>query len=228
MPKCRKKTMTKQVLQVVLLGFHRIKQHLSFFFLLILCGFYADVCHAGAQREEDLSYAIRSALSDSINAKDAPKPIFLTEDQQKKYVSWKAKISVALMKKVPDDFLRSELIDMVYYEARRASLDPELVLGLISVESAFRKYAISPVGARGLMQVMPFWTRYIGNGDPNSLFDWRVNLRYGCTILRQYSFMEKDNLYFTLGRYNGSRGKPQYPNAVFAAWNKWKAVTAGD
>ena len=93
----------------------------------------------------------------------------------------------------------------------------------MQVESAFRKFAVSPVGARGYMQVMPFWTRLIGNGDPSSLFHMQTNLRFGCVILRHYLDIEKGNLYMALGRYNGSRGRPEYPNAVFAAWNRWKA-----
>ena len=101
-------------------------------------------------------------------------------------------------------------------------LDSGLVLGLIQVESAFRKFAVSPVGARGYMQVMPFWTRVIGNGDPASLFHMQTNLRFGCVILRHYLDRERGDLYMALGRYNGSRGKPQYPNAVFAAARHWE------
>ena len=105
----------------------------------------------------------------------------------------------------------------VHYEAKRAGLDPQLVLGLIQVESAFRKYAVSPVGARGYMQVMPFWIGVIG-GKEDNLFHMRTNLRYGCVILRHYLDVEKGDLYRALGRYNGSVGRPQYPNTVLAAW----------
>jgi soluble lytic murein transglycosylase-like protein len=109
----------------------------------------------------------------------------------------------------------------VHYEATRAGLDPELVLGLIEVESGFKKYAVSSAGARGYMQVMPFWVDDIGLGDQN-LFHLRTNLRYGCTILRHYLDMEKGDLYRALGRYNGSLGQAEYPNLVRAAWhNKW-------
>ena len=95
-------------------------------------------------------------------------------------------------------------------------------MGLIEVESGFRKYAISSVGARGYMQIMPFWSRSIGDGDTSSLFEMRTNLRFGCVILRHYLDTEKGNLFLALGRYNGSRGKAEYPNAVTAAWRRWK------
>jgi soluble lytic murein transglycosylase-like protein len=97
-----------------------------------------------------------------------------------------------------------------------------LVLGLIQVESAYRKYAVSMVGARGYMQVMPFWAKVIGDDDRSKLFHMQTNLRYGCAILRMYLDMEAGNLYLALGRYNGSRGRPEYPNAVLAAWKKWE------
>ena len=110
------------------------------------------------------------------------------------------------------------------YEAQRAGLDPHLVLGLIEVESYFRRYAISQAGARGYMQVMPFWANLIGDGDPSKLFDMRTNLRYGCTILRHYLDVERGDLFRALGRYNGSLGRPEYPNAVLRAWKRWEFV----
>jgi soluble lytic murein transglycosylase-like protein len=91
----------------------------------------------------------------------------------------------------------------------------------VQVESAFRKFAVSSVGARGYMQVMPFWTRVIGDGDPAKLFHMQTNLRFGCVILRHYLDREQGDLYLALGRYNGSRGKAEYPNAVFAAQRNW-------
>ncbi|MGC2166721.1 MAG: lytic transglycosylase domain-containing protein, partial [Gallionella sp.] len=114
-----------------------------------------------------------------------------------------------------------DLLKTVHYEATRAGLDPQLVLGLIEVESGFNKYAVSRVGARGYMQVMPFWVEQIGTPDHN-LFEPRINLRYGCTILRHYLDIERGNLYRALGRYNGSLGRSKYPNLVRAAWrNHW-------
>jgi soluble lytic murein transglycosylase-like protein len=123
---------------------------------------------------------------------------------------------------LPDRQVRIEFLETLWYEARRSGLAPDLVLGLVQVESAFRKYAMSPVGARGYMQVMPFWTRVIGDGDPNKLFHMQTNLRYGCSILRLYIDMERGDLFLALGRYNGSRGRPEYPNAVLDAWKRWE------
>jgi soluble lytic murein transglycosylase-like protein len=123
---------------------------------------------------------------------------------------------------VPDRRGRLELLESAWYEARRAGLDPALVLGLIQVESAFRKYAISSAGATGYMQVMPFWTRVIGDGDRRKLFHMRSNLRYGCVILRLYLDQEGGDYFMALGRYNGSRGQAEYPNAVLSAWKRWE------
>jgi soluble lytic murein transglycosylase-like protein len=91
----------------------------------------------------------------------------------------------------------------------------------VQVESGFRKYAISSVGARGYTQVMPFWARLIGDGDASRLFHMQTNLRFGCVILRHYLDREKGDMYMALGRYNGSRGRPEYPNAVFASQRLW-------
>ena len=102
-----------------------------------------------------------------------------------------------------------------------------MVLGLIQVESAFRKYATSVVGARGLMQVMPFWSHSIGDSDAQKLFNMATNLRYGCSILRMYVDKEGGNLFLALGRYNGSRGVADYPNLVLAAWKKWEFTSVG-
>ncbi len=110
----------------------------------------------------------------------------------------------------------------MHYEAKRAGLDPQLVLGLIQVESNFRKYAVSRAGARGYMQVMPFWIKLIGSRGHN-LFHLRTNLRYGCVILRHYLDIESGDLFRALGRYNGSLGKAEYPTMVVRAWhNNWQ------
>ena len=114
-----------------------------------------------------------------------------------------------------------DFLQTVWYESKRAGLDVSLVLGLVQVESAFRKFAVSSVGARGYMQVMPFWSRTIGDGDAGKLFHMQTNLRFGCVILRHYLDRERGDLYMALGRYNGSRGKAPYPNAVFAAQRRW-------
>ena len=117
---------------------------------------------------------------------------------------------------------RKEFLQTVWYESKRAGLDTALVLGLIQVESNFRKFAVSRVGARGYMQVMPFWSRLIGDGDASKLFHMQTNLRFGCVILRHYLDRERGHLFMALGRYNGSRGKSPYPNAVLAAQRAWQ------
>jgi len=121
----------------------------------------------------------------------------------------------------PDFQTRIEFLQTAWCETRRAGLDTTMVMGLIQVESAFRKFAISSVGARGYMQIMPFWSRVIGDGDPARLFHMQTNIRFGCVILRHYLDRERGDTYMALGRYNGSRGKPQYPNAVYAAAKNW-------
>ncbi len=136
-------------------------------------------------------------------------------------VDWLSEMSRRLEKRIPSQEYRLDLLRSVHYEATRAGLDPQLVLGLMQVESGFRKYAVSSAGARGYMQVMPFWLRLLGRPE-DSLFDLRTNLRYGCTIMRHYLDIEKGDLFRALGRYNGSLGKPEYPNMVRAAWhNQW-------
>jgi soluble lytic murein transglycosylase-like protein len=194
-------------------------------FLLVLLSMsllFCGLAHAGNQKEEELADSVRVALSRAINDARPPKPNFLDIDQRIQYLYWRGEMSERLKKKLPDSQLRIELLETVWYEAKRAGLDPALVLGLIQVESAFRKYALSSVSAHGYMQVMPFWTRVIGDADRSKLFHMQTNLRYGCSILRMYIDMEKGNLYLALGRYNGSRGRPEYPNAVLAAWKRWE------
>jgi soluble lytic murein transglycosylase-like protein len=177
---------------------------------------------AGNQKEEALADSIRLALHNTIMDARPPKPRFSDPSEQQSYNAWLGGMSQRLKRKLPDEQVRIEFLETVWYEARRAGLEPGLVLGLIQVESAYRKYAVSIVGARGYMQVMPFWTNVIGDSDRRKLFNMQTNLRYGCAILRMYIDMEQGNLYLALGRYNGSRGRPEYPNAVLKAWNNWK------
>ncbi|HYM27549.1 MAG TPA: lytic transglycosylase domain-containing protein, partial [Steroidobacteraceae bacterium] len=133
-----------------------------------------------------------------------------------------AEMDARLEARLPDRKQRQELLRTVHYEALRAGLDPQLVLGVIEVESKFRKYAVSRSGARGFMQVMPFWTGLIGTSK-HSLFHMRTNIAYGCAILRHYLDVEKGDYFRALGRYNGSLGKPEYPNLVLTAWKgRWK------
>ena len=180
-----------------------------------------QLAHAGAQREERLSDAVRLALAAQIADEATTTPAFNSPSQLVDYLLWLATESARLRKRIPDVTARRALLRTVWYEATRAGLQPSLVLGLIQVESGFDKYAISSAGALGLMQVMPFWTRQIGNGDKLALFRMRVNLRYGCVILRHYLDEEGGNLFYALGRYNGSRGRAAYPQAVLAAQSRW-------
>ena len=168
--------------------------------------------HAGAQVEERLAPSVVSGLSRAVADNPVPRHYIERESVRE----WLAAMSPKLAGRFPDEAARVEFLATVHYEATRAGLDPQLVLGVIHHESNFRKYAISSADARGFMQVMPFWLRLIGSPEQN-LFQLRTNLRYGCTILRHYLDVENGNLYRALGRYNGSLGQPEYPNAVMAA-----------
>ena len=165
--------------------------------------------------------SIRSALSASIAQAAPPRPKFDDPEARMAYLRWLGAMSERLKKRKTETQIRIEFLETVWYEAKRAGLEPSLVLGLIQVESGFRKYAISTAGARGYMQVMPFWTRAIADGDASRLFHMQTNLRFGCVILRHYLDIERGNLSLALGRYNGSRGRPEYPNAVFGARRQW-------
>lgn len=180
------------------------------------------VAWAGAQVEEPLADAVRTALAAAIANGAPPKPAHEDISARIAYLRWLGEMSDRLRRRLPDDQVRREFLETVYYESTRAGLEKSLVLGLIEVESAFRKYAVSVVGARGYMQVMPFWARLIGDGDPARLFHMQTNLRFGCVILRHYLDREKGDLYLALGRYNGSRGQPQYPTAVFKMREHWR------
>lgn len=129
---------------------------------------------------------------------------------------WLVDMAHRLEKRMPDPEKRLKFLRMVHHEASRANLHPELVLAVIQVESNFDRFAISSAGAQGLMQVMPFWLDEIGRPGDN-LFNVQTNLRMGCTILRYYLDMEKDNTTRALARYNGSLGSPRYPNKVYKA-----------
>ncbi|MEO7106355.1 MAG: lytic transglycosylase domain-containing protein [Rhodoferax sp.] len=177
---------------------------------------------AGGQIEEPLIDSVRTALGSAVRNAAPPIPEFSSTEARLYYLRWLGAMSERLSKKKKDFETRKEFLETVWYESKRAGLDVSLVLGLIQVESNFRKYAVSVVGARGYMQVMPFWTRALGDGDAGKLFHMQTNLRFGCVILRHYLDREKGDLFLALGRYNGSRGKPQYPDAVFANQRLWE------
>ena len=171
---------------------------------------------AGAQIYEPLADSVRATLSAAVS--DRPRATLnfrRPEDAHR----WLFEMSRRLAKRIPDREVRLQLLKTVQYEATRAGLDPQLVLGVIDVESKFRKYAVSASGARGYMQVMPFWTKLIGLPRDN-LFHLRTNLRYGCVILRYYLDIEKGNYFRALGRYNGTLGQAKYPSLVLKAWGQ--------
>lgn len=177
---------------------------------------------AGAQIEEPLIDSVRTALSAAVAFRAPPVPEFPDTESRLAYLRWLGAMSARLLKRKPEWQIRREFLQTVWYESKRAGLDTALVLGLIQVESGFKKFAISSAGARGYMQIMPFWTRVIGDRDAGKLFHMQTNLRFGCVILRHYLDRENGDLFMALGRYNGSRGKPQYPNAVFGARRAWE------
>ena len=196
-------------------------------------GYQAVVCLAfllshgtatlgGNQLYEPLVASVQARLHNSL-VDGAPQILAFESKEQAR--TWLDTMSGRLTNTMPDRYERERLLVTVHYEASRAGLDPQMVLGLIQVESAFRPYAISSAGARGLMQVMPFWIDAIGSKGDN-LFELRTNLRYGCVILRHYLDMESGDLNRALGRYNGSLGRMDYPNQIYAAWHGWLVQSA--
>jgi len=188
----------------------------SFFAIaLAASGLFTGLARAGNQIYEPLAASVQAGLYASIADN---RPILDGFFQNRIAAArWKTEMSKRLDRRIPQYEARLRLLERVHYEATRAGLDPQLVLALIQVESNFRKYAVSNAGARGLMQVMPFWASLIGDGNVRKLFDTEANLRYGCVILRYYLDRENGNLFRALGRYNGSLGKPEYPNLVMGA-----------
>ncbi|MEX0729276.1 MAG: lytic transglycosylase domain-containing protein [Aquisalimonadaceae bacterium] len=156
--------------------------------------------------------ALREALKEAANS---------TESFENRFVAevWLLDMSLRLQRRVPDHQKRMQLLRKVHFEASRAELQPELVLAVIEVESNFNRFAISSAGARGLMQIMPFWLNEIGRPEDN-LFHMATNLRFGCTILRHYLDIERGDLTRALARYNGSLGKTWYPERVYRAMDR--------
>jgi soluble lytic murein transglycosylase-like protein len=177
---------------------------------------HAGIVQAGAQRYEPLSASVQARLQQAI-ADQAPARLAFVDPYEGEV--WLKTMSSRLARQVPAEADRLDLLTAIHYEATRAGLDPQMVLGLIQVESGFRKFAVSSAGARGYMQVMPFWVGTIGTAGQN-LFNLRTNLRYGCTILRHYLDMERGDTLRALGRYNGTLGKSDYPARVLRAWNR--------
>ena len=194
----------------------------------------SSITSAGPQREEHLADSVRIAMSSAVADLPPPTPYLPTAQDHAAYEKWYRHTQAQLERKLKDKKgqlrlpelaspeLQQAFLQTVWYESRRAALDPTLVMGLIEVESGFRKFAISSAGARGVMQVMPFWTRQLGISDTSALFQWQANMRFGCVILRHYLSLEKGNMHMALGRYNGSRGQQAYPLSVLAAQRHWQ------
>lgn len=180
---------------------------------------------AGAQREEQLTHAVRTALSAAVAKAAPPEPVFGKAGDEQTYTRWLEANSLRLTRYQRHPIERQEFLQTLWYEARRAGLSLSLVLGLVQVESAFRKHAVSSAGAMGYMQVMPFWVNTLGDGNASRLFHMQTNLRFGCVILRHYLDRERGDLFMGLGRYNGSRGQAAYPDAVLAAQRLWLQST---
>lgn len=173
--------------------------------LLFANAAFAEAGVPDAQTRAELRGILKDAITETYTFKDR----FEAE-------VWLTDMSTRLTRKFPDTVERFEFLKLVHIEARRAGLPPELVLALIEVESNFNRFAISGVGARGLMQVMPFWLDEIGRPQDN-LFHMSTNLRMGCTILKHYLDKERGNIIRALGRYNGSLGSYKYPSLVLGA-----------
>jgi transglycosylase-like protein with SLT domain len=189
-------------------------QHVATLVVLVCIGALPVHSIAGTQEFEPLADSVKNALHAAISDQAPVDPIFPSMEEK---IAWLTGMSQRLVEKIPNGNERLDFLKAVHYEATRAGLDPQLLLGLIEVLSNFRRYAVSPAGARGYMQVMPFWTALIGSRNDN-LFHLRTNLRYGCSILRHYLDIEQGDLYRALGRYVGSAGQSEFPLAVENAW----------
>jgi len=190
------------------------KLHIGLLTISLLLG--SGLAHAGAQREEALSANVRASLQRGLADTAVTRTAYSNPADEQ---AWLKEMSRRLAKRMPNEAERLEFLTTLHWEASRAGVDPQLMLGLIQVESGFRKYAVSSVGARGYTQVMPFWVKAIGSPDHN-LFQLRTNLRYGALILRHYIDIERGDLFRALGRYNGSLGRAEYPNLVVGAWKR--------
>ena len=192
-----------------------------------------QLAFAGQQREEHLADSVRTAMGTAVTGLTPPQPFLATPADKQVYAQWLQRNLQTLnarlrqihgnagLPELATPELQTMFLQTVWYESSRAALDPSLVLGLMEVESGFRKYAVSGAGAMGVMQVMPFWPRLLTQGDATALFQWQANMRFGCVILRHYLKIENGDVFMALGRYNGVRGQRAYPNAVMAAQKRW-------
>jgi soluble lytic murein transglycosylase-like protein len=191
---------------------------LKYFLLSILCAFAVTMASGSlalAPQEPEVEDALRQLLKQSIEQADSFEDRFDAE-------VWLVAKSAPLARYIKDPEERFRILRLVHREASRVGVQADLVLAVIQIESAFDPYAVSHVGAQGMMQVMPFWKKEIGR-EQDSLIDLETNLRYGCTILKYYIDKEKGRWSEGLARYNGSYGKYWYPEKVLTAWQKhWR------
>jgi len=204
-----------------------------YFLVFMLLAMQVAVSWAGQQREEHLADSVRTAMGTAVTGLTPPQPFLATPADKQVYAQWLQRNLQTLnarlrqihgnagLPELATPELQTMFLQTVWYESSRAALDPSLVLGLMEVESGFRKYAVSGAGAMGVMQVMPFWPRLLTQGDATALFQWQANMRFGCVILRHYLKIENGDVFMALGRYNGVRGQRAYPNAVMAAQKRW-------
>lgn len=167
---------------------------------------------APAPGADPVSPQLRQELGAAL---DQPAP---TPDRFSRQV-WFKDYMTRLRTFVPDRGRRRRITAMIFEEARRAEIPAGLVFALIQVESAFKRFALSSAGARGLMQIMPFWREEIGRPKDN-LFHPRTNLRYGCTILHHYLLREDGDILRALAAYNGSTGRTIYPRKIYRAYRR--------
>ena len=183
--------------------------------ILLMCTVFAQSLYANDPSEtqrQAFDPQLKIALQKAVASADS-------FDYKYDATVWLSDMSNRLSKIVDDPDERVAILTTVHREATRAGVQPELVLAVMEVESAFDRYAISVAGARGLMQIMPFWLDEIGQ-DGDNLFHINTNIRFGCTILKYYIDIERGNLFRALGRYNGSLGRAKYPNKVFKALDR--------
>ena len=186
---------------------------LRFYCLLLLFSFNLVYASEATLLAPDVQAGLRTDILNPIE----PHLVFDTPETAN---AWITDMSNRLKKWVPDQFLRNKYLTIIQYEAARAGLDPQLVLSLITIESKFNKYAVSNKGARGMMQIMPFWQAQIGTKEQD-LFDVETNIRYGCTILRYYLERYNFDMNKALAAYNGSVGQDEYPRLIMQSYNTY-------
>lgn len=186
---------------------------------------FSLLCQHGQARvtpESVIKLQVKSI--DSVNADRSHKGRLIDNAESDWMLKTEQKLQALMQRKrrvaarLQNAKLRHDLVHTIYYEAKRAGLDPDLILAVIQVESEFRKYAISSAGALGYLQVMPFWAETVAE-PAQDLFNVKTNLRIGCAIFRSYLDKEGGNIPRALARYNGSIGRSTYPNLIYAAWH---------